>query len=458
MEKNLSISGFEIKGLFKRKNVDIKFNERQHVDIFIGQNGIGKTTILNILYFTLSLNFSELRKIQFNSIKITLSNGKEALLEREQLFLTSEGSNRIATGALKEIEEYMGKEFRHNLHLSSRNNDHIETLALLEKVYASKEIPSILRSYVGRKIEGYEVTNNVKTMIETINELNLEEIFFFPTYRRIEDDFKKFKLSEVELNKLPGDIINFGMGDVLQKFEDIEKVISKAINDTYSNLTGEMISYLSTNENSISRERKSKIEDIQTVEIILSRLANKLSKDVVDNVIELFSDKENIYNKRYEPLVFFLCALIDKYEDNMLMEESILKFKTVVNKYLVNKSIVYDQHNIRIYVQDNETEEEIELTLLSSGEKQIISLFSKLYLSFKEFIVLFDEPELSLSIEWQETLIRDIMKSEKCRFLIAVTHSPFIFNNEYEESARSMDLFVSNHLNVADEDDLYDEH
>ena len=44
---------------------------------------------------------------------------------------------------------------------------------------------------------------------------------------------------------------------------------------------------------------------------------------------------------------------------------------------------------------------EISLKNLSSGEKQILSLFSKLYLNLNnKNILLFDEPELSLSIIW----------------------------------------------------------
>lgn len=50
---------------------------------------------------------------------------------------------------------------------------------------------------------------------------------------------------------------------------------------------------------------------------------------------------------------------------------------------------------------------------LSSGEKQIISVFSKLYLEDnKKYIILFDEPELSLSIKWQAKFLPDIMDTK----------------------------------------------
>ncbi len=88
---------------------------------------------------------------------------------------------------------------------------------------------------------------------------------------------------------------------------------------------------------------------------------------------------------------------------------------------------------------DDDENASIVFSNLSSGEKQMISIFSKLYLdNDKDYFILFDEPELSLSIEWQRMLIPDIMKTKCCRQLLAVTHSPFIFDNDYDRNTRSL--------------------
>lgn len=60
-----------------------------------------------------------------------------------------------------------------------------------------------------------------------------------------------------------------------------------------------------------------------------------------------------------------------------------------------------------------------------------------------DFIVLFDEPELSLSIYWQKKLLPDILNSKRCDFLLAVTHSPFIFENELLEYTIGLKDFIS---------------
>ena len=56
-------------------------------------------------------------------------------------------------------------------------------------------------------------------------------------------------------------------------------------------------------------------------------------------------------------------------------------------------------------------------------------MFCHLYIGHgKKYFVLIDEPELSLSIDWQEHFLTDVIESGVCEFMFAVTHSPFIFN------------------------------
>ena len=66
----------------------------------------------------------------------------------------------------------------------------------------------------------------------------------------------------------------------------------------------------------------------------------------------------------------------------------------------------YDVHSLSLNVYDK-NDRVIDLEWLSSGEKQIISIFSKVYLEcVSPCIFIIDEPELSLSIEWQRTFFK----------------------------------------------------
>ncbi len=70
---------------------------------------------------------------------------------------------------------------------------------------------------------------------------------------------------------------------------------------------------------------------------------------------------------------------------------------------------------------------EINTYQLSSGEKQLlIILLTVLIQDNKPFILLMDEPEISLHIEWQRKLIKYIRELNPNVKLIIATHSPDI--------------------------------
>jgi len=99
--------------------------------------------------------------------------------------------------------------------------------------------------------------------------------------------------------------------------------------------------------------------------------------------------------------------------------------------------------NVKIEILRKKNGRAVDIGSLSSGEKQIISLFALLYLQKKDNLaIFFDEPELSLSIEWQKTLLPDIVNSGKCKLLFATTHSPFIFENDLESNTVDLAEYI----------------
>ena len=72
-------------------------------------------------------------------------------------------------------------------------------------------------------------------------------------------------------------------------------------------------------------------------------------------------------------------------------DEKIKKFVIVCNKYLVGKRFYYDESNLKLDLVNNRNDEIINIDNLSSGEKQLISIFSKLLLeNEKKCIILFN--------------------------------------------------------------------
>lgn len=117
------------------------------------------------------------------------------------------------------------------------------------------------------------------------------------------------------------------------------------------------------------------------------------------------------------------------------IESEVESYINICQKFLYNKKLIMNKDskgNIDIKILDKDSI--IRENDLSDGEKQILSIFSKLYFKEKkDIILLIDDPEISLSINWQKELIPSIVKSEKCSLIVAMTHSPFIFENEFFE-------------------------
>ncbi|AXF59952.1 ATP-binding protein [Leclercia sp. W6] len=70
---------------------------------------------------------------------------------------------------------------------------------------------------------------------------------------------------------------------------------------------------------------------------------------------------------------------------------------------------------------------------LSRGEKTLVSILLNVYLNKdKNVIFIFDEPDLSLHIEWQELLLPSLSRLAPDRKFILSTHSPALIGNVRE--------------------------
>jgi hypothetical protein len=49
---------------------------------------------------------------------------------------------------------------------------------------------------------------------------------------------------------------------------------------------------------------------------------------------------------------------------------------------------------------------------------------------------------MSLSVPWQKRYLLDIVNGISCAGLVAVTHSPFVFDNELKPFARALEEFI----------------
>lgn len=106
-----------------------------------------------------------------------------------------------------------------------------------------------------------------------------------------------------------------------------------------------------------------------------------------------------------------------------------------------DKTIDFDAENSIIFRKSHD--KTISVYQLSSGEKQILIILLKILLQEnKPYIVLMDEPELSLHLAWQLQLINIIQQlNENCQLIIA-THAPGIFSKGWNDKITKMEDII----------------
>ena len=414
MKTNLKV--FKIIKLFKEINVELPLDD--NVNIFLGENGLGKTTILNCLYGALSCDFEKLKDIIFDKIILEFMDGEKTEISHDDVEIYHSYSS-YKTINKRDILRFNDTHEKTHYNYINSYNEIIFSKIMLRKVEIKKHII------------------NAENFKETINKKISKNILYFPTYRRIEEDMSKLGIDINNEEITSQQLIRFGMNDVENNIESLLQQIKSVAITSFAKMTAILLKqYLSSN----IEINKSVVIEKNKLIIALARVGDEIEQKDKSQIIQLVSSKK-IYTNKY--LLNLIKNLIDSYEKQKPYDNKIKSFVNTCNKYLIGKSFIYDEKNVSLNIIRNNTNEVISLHHLSSGEKQIISVFSKLYIENNDdCVILFDEPELSLSLKWQNMFLPDIMRTSKCSKLIAVTHSPFIFENNLDKYARYMGSFL----------------
>jgi len=454
--RNTFIQKFEILGLFGYKDVSIAFNHS--ILIVIGENGFGKTSILNALNFLITRAYKRLLEINFSALRLII-DGKEFFYERSIIeqyasyvdrkennehsiidFVRRNIDQKVFLTAVDLINDGKRKEF----YSFVNNDDFLKTIpgnVLYQELFTWNEQAKAFRDFqvMENLIASYGYT-----------------VLFYPTYRRVEVDYhslfpqegrRRIMRFEEEGCVDHRDMnIRFGMKDVTRRIENIADIIRKSSLEGFTNVSGDVIHQMLDSDSETRHELVCTEDELR---IVLDRTGNRLNENDKSVILSQFKNKDHSLFKN-DFLLFYLQQLLMIYRSQEKYDSAINRYCEVCNKYLNDKKFVYDASNVTLAIYrcvDGKPfltpDNKVELNQLSSGEKQIVSIFSQIYLELdKKYIVLFDEPELSLSIYWQENLLPDIIASGACMFLMAVTHSPFIFGDALQQYTVGMHEFV----------------
>ncbi|MUH00032.1 AAA family ATPase [Scytonema sp. UIC 10036] len=158
-------------------------------------------------------------------------------------------------------------------------------------------------------------------------------------------------------------------------------------------------------------------------------------------------------------------AVLSVYRDSLkqifnTLEKSfsgIKSYLSAVNYFLQGKQIIYAENlnsiNSLIQIRFEDDSLYNGLSALSSGERQIITLIYAATNMSKQQLVLIDEPEISLHIDWQRELLQKMSEQLPNHQIIACTHSPTV-GADYEDCLQELNLKPTNKNNWYKDSDI----
>lgn len=434
-----NVKSISAKKLHGRYNLHQSFHDG--VNIIHGKNGSGKTTLLHILANALNANYERFVYLIFEQIEVKLDNGTNIKLRKNEDSLTVNINGETIADLNPENVRANDRERHKNVDDFRRNDlsdfeddlDYDSTKILpvayfpafrtmIEAWAAQNKYPRyrsrahkqerrILMTQFARKLFGEFVPDIIYSSILDI-EVDLRRNIDEATFQVARKD--RELLSESFLNILPA----------LNKDEiDASTQELKPIN--------------------LLKDIKTLLEELQESPFEYKPLATRNIYTQLSKTVREFPVSETQEGVAARILKLYKKLLNDRIAEQNQAFNEIETYLDSVNQFLDDKQLTVSESNnsrskASIVISFNDGTES-SLRTLSSGERQIVTLLYAATKMSKQEVVLIDEPEISLHVDWQRSLLKRMSNQLSDRQIITCTHSPVI-GADYEKSKQKLEI------------------
>lgn len=413
----MQLAEFSVTDLFNRYDhvlpmpTSSEDDESPSVVIVHGPNGVGKTTLLQMLDGMMSLNFDPFRRVPFGVARLTFNSDDfiEAEKMPDGLIRVTFKSHRVHLGAAERgaadkrdepaVEELRSQfhEFTSEIFFRFLNESRTlrrlpQRLDLFPPDYSDPRGEGIIAQLPGGELVHMPVAHRTRESSKVPRPSPLGEM----VSRFIRDaqvDYRSF-FATTEPDLFPRILENLASpSGVIESPEEIEKKLRR-------------------------------VHDMEETHARLGLGHDRWDFDQLNATVQQL--KASPDNNALAVLKTYTEYLESRADARQLVAERLLTFEAVMQEFFEDKVVrIGRRHGIEITSEDEPLQE----AQLSSGEYQLLFLMvSALTTRRRGTVIAIDEPELSIHVAWQRRLVRNILRcaSRATPQLILATHSPDI--------------------------------
>jgi predicted ATP-dependent endonuclease of OLD family len=417
---------------------NIKTDFYNDVSVFIGSNGTGKTTFINILVAILRVDVAALEDLWFDNATLIFEGYFDGKKKRRTLTVSRQNSRKYndesvsykISRAVYELPFLNGRHIR-SLHVQRKVLPAIESIKTKLQEIISFSSLSVSRAGISDidELEYLDVrkdinqVNSIDSILsDLLTKLKVYQLKKAQESKEIAREFQEEVLISVLYDK---DIdSSVGLSELAQTdFQEEMKNFTTSYNQLgiQNNLrkgkAKELISkhFLAIQESvAYLQEAIADKKGVFEVDKIFAFPLLKRTK----KILQAGKAAENRRKKLFNPLEIY---------------------KKELQKYFKGKIITLLPDGGLYFKDSNRAGSEYDYTKLSSGEKQILILLTESLLQDGESkLFIADEPELSLHIDWQSKILPSIRMLNNSAQIIVATHSPEVAG-EYPDNILDME-------------------
>ncbi|WP_313471294.1 AAA family ATPase [Atlantibacter hermannii] len=424
-----TVSKIELSKIHNRYNLSVDFFN--DLNVIHGKNGAGKSTLIHVIANIVNGDFIRFAFLTFEEIKATYSDGLEIEIRRDKVEDLSYISVALSNGKSIRfaVEEAMAavREIESDRHMRDRDVKSMLVMDInrfvkeneLQKVSASyfPAFRTMLEAWSSSSDVGYERRALRPSFYNRKASVFARELFGhflpsinYPSPMEIEERLREeIRRAQLGIAAYESRTFSESFVKVFSALFDNSPVEGEITGELLKEIEGLAIAQDSSIKNDYYAEYSKVYEEIRS-------LINRNLKGKVENSVS-------------GALVVYRDALRDRQDYQEKAFSEIDNYMSSVNSFLEDKEMAYDFDLRRKYPKvglkfpDGSWSP---IRVLSSGERQLLTMLYAASKMGDDAIVLIDEPEISLHIDWQEDLLKRMLSQLSGRQIIVCTHSPSI--------------------------------